>query len=63
MPVVFSVVTPVYNGAPFIDRCYAVLVEQTFTDWEWVVVDDGSEDETRALVERIDDPRVKLLVL
>ena len=37
----YSVMTPVYNGEAFIPRCYAVLREQTFTDWEWVVVDDG----------------------
>lgn len=58
---IFSIMTPVYNGADFIARSYAVLREQTFEDWEWVVVDDGSTDGTADLVRRIDDPRIKLV--
>lgn len=57
---VFSVITPVYNGEAFVDRCYRCLAMQTFTDWEWVVVDDGSTDRTAELVRRINDPRVRL---
>lgn len=61
MTVALSVLTPVYNGESFIGRCYATLERQTFADWEWVVVDDGSVDDTRAVVERIDDPRIVLV--
>ena len=61
MSPLFSVVTPVYNGAPFIRDCYESLAAQTFADWEWVVVDDGSQDGTRAEVEGLDDARIKLL--
>ncbi len=57
---VFSVITPVYNGEAFIDRCYRCLALQTFTDWEWVVIDDGSTDRTAEQVRRIADPRVRL---
>jgi glycosyltransferase involved in cell wall biosynthesis len=60
---VFSVTTPVYNGDPFIHRTYATLRAQTFTDWEWVVVDDGSRDGTADRVRAIAalDPRVRLI--
>jgi len=57
----FSVMTPVYNGEAFIHRCYGVLREQTFTDWEWVVVDDGSTDGTADIVRSIDDDRIRLI--
>lgn len=60
MPV-FSVLTPVYNGAPYIERCYASLAAQTFGDWEWVVVDDGSTDQTAELVRALNDPRIRLV--
>lgn len=55
-----SIITPVYNGAEFINRCYNNLLLQTFTNWEWVVVDDGSTDDTSKIVQSIDDVRVRL---
>jgi glycosyltransferase involved in cell wall biosynthesis len=60
---VFSVTTPVYNGASFVHRAYTTLLAQSFTDWEWVVVDDGSTDATADLVRAIAalDPRVRLV--
>jgi|GEM_PF-886317 len=57
---ILSVITPVYNGADFVERCYANLVEQTFTNWEWVVVDDGSTDHTAETVRKIRDDRIRL---
>ena len=38
--------TPVYDGEGFVARCYRNLLSQDFTEWEWVVVDDGSTDNT-----------------
>lgn len=46
----FSVVTPTYNRAHTLGRVYASLRDQTWQDFEWVIVDDGSTDSTRALV-------------
>ncbi|HEX7387631.1 MAG TPA: glycosyltransferase family A protein [Castellaniella sp.] len=47
----FSVVTPTYNRAHTLGRVYRSLQDQSFQDFEWVVVDDGSTDHTRALVQ------------
>ena len=55
-----SVITPVYNGADFVERCYKNLFLQSFTNWEWIVVDDGSTDATAEIVRRIKDDRVRL---
>lgn len=46
----FTVVTPTYNRAHTLGRVYASLRDQTWQDFEWVIVDDGSTDSTRALV-------------
>jgi len=45
-----TVVTPTYNRAHLLPRLFASLQQQTFTDFDWVVVDDGSTDDTRELV-------------
>ena len=60
---VVSIVTPVFNGEKFIDACIDSVQAQTFTDWEMLVVDDGSTDETFGLIQAraAQDPRIRLL--
>lgn len=48
----FTVFTPTYNRAHTLQRVYDSLRAQTFRDFEWIVVDDGSTDDTLALVKR-----------
>ena len=47
-----TVFTPAYNRAHTIGRTYESLCRQTSKDFEWLVVDDGSKDNTRELVEK-----------
>ncbi len=47
---VVTVLTPAYNRAHTLPRQYESLLAQTFRDFEWVIVDDGSEDDTEILV-------------
>jgi glycosyltransferase involved in cell wall biosynthesis len=51
-----TVVTPTYNRAHLLPRLYDSLCAQTFADFEWIVVDDGSTDETAELVHGWDAP-------
>lgn len=47
----FTVFTPTFNRAHTLERAYRSLLSQTFRDFEWLVIDDGSTDKTRALIE------------
>jgi glycosyltransferase involved in cell wall biosynthesis len=48
----FTVFTPTYNRSRTLPRVYESLRLQTFRNFEWLIVDDGSTDDTRELVEK-----------
>ena len=47
----FSIFTPTYNRGYILNNHYLSLRRQSFTDFEWIIVDDGSEDETKQLIQ------------
>lgn len=47
----FTVFTPTYNRAKLLKRVYYSLLTQTCKDFEWLVVDDGSSDETESVIQ------------
>lgn len=55
-----SIILPTYQRAAYLDRCIASVVNQTYKNWELIVVDDGSQDSTFAVVKAwVDhDPRI-----
>lgn len=55
-----SVVMPVYNEAAFVGAAVESVLRQTMTDFELVIVDNGSTDESPAILRRITDPRVRI---
>lgn len=60
-----SIITPVYNGESYIDDAVKSVIAQTFTDWELILVDDGSRD--KSLSKCLDwsgkDSRIKTISL
>lgn len=56
-----SIVLPAYNGATLIGETLASLQAQTFTDFEVIVVDDHSTDDTYAVVRNWSDPRIRVI--
>jgi glycosyltransferase involved in cell wall biosynthesis len=55
-----SVVIPVYNGEKTIRQTLESVLNQTFTDFEVIVINDGSQDATLEIVANIADPRLKV---
>jgi glycosyltransferase involved in cell wall biosynthesis len=62
MPAV-SVIMPAFNVGPYIGASIESVLAQTFTDWELVIVDDGSTDDTYAIGEghAAADPRIRII--
>ncbi len=58
-----SIITPCYNGAKYISETIDSVLNQTYTQWEMIIVDDGSKDNSaeivRAYMEK--DKRIKFL--
>jgi glycosyltransferase involved in cell wall biosynthesis len=46
-----TVFTPTYNRAKYLHRGYASLLKQTYKHFEWVIIDDGSTDNTKEVVD------------
>jgi len=56
-----SVVIPVYNVERYIEQCLASVRAQTYSNLEIIVVDDASPDNSIALIETIEDARIKIV--
>ncbi len=59
MSPIVSVIIPAYNSADHIVRAISSALEQTLSDIELIVVDDGSTDDTEPVINQISDPRVR----
>lgn len=58
-----SVVIPLYNLSQYVGETISSILGQSFTDFEIIVVDDGSTDDSAAIVETFKDSRIKLIRL
>lgn len=47
----FSIIVPLYNKAPYVRRALDSIISQTYTDWELIIVDDGSTDNSATICE------------
>ena len=62
-----SIITPVFNAIDFIDNTIAMVLGQTYQDWEWIIVEDGSTDGTREKLRELKsspskDPRIRIIL-
>lgn len=55
-----SVIIPVYNSNQYIEECISSFLKQTFEDFELIIIDDGSVDNSVAKIKAIRDTRIKL---
>lgn len=62
MEIIISIVVPVYNTKDYLIRCIESILEQSFQDWELLLVDDGSTDESGSICDEyaLKDNRIRV---
>jgi len=56
-----SVVMSVYNGDLYLRKAIDSILNQTFTNFEFIIIDDGSTDKSASIIKSYDDPRIVLI--
>lgn len=58
-----SIITPSYNSALYLNETIDSVLNQTFQDWEWLITDNCSNDNTIDIIKKYNDKRIKLTIL
>ena len=61
--ILFSIILPTYNRSKSVDKTIQSVINQTYKDWELVVIDDGSTDNTKEILDEFkkQDKRIKYI--
>ncbi|MBW2194599.1 MAG: glycosyltransferase [Deltaproteobacteria bacterium] len=54
-----SVIMPTYNVEDYISQSVSSILNQTFSDFEFIIIDDGSKDKTPRIIRSFKDPRIR----
>lgn len=57
-----SIITPVFNSSKFLEQTIDSVFSQTFSDWEWMITDDSSSDDSVEMIQKLNDRRIKLII-
>ena len=57
-----SIIMPTYNRANYIGETIESVRNQTYKNWELIIVDDGSEDNTGVIISRVKDERIRFYI-
>ena len=59
----FSIIMPVYNNEKYFPLAVKSIITQNYSDWELIIIDDGSTDHTSIIADKIvdTDPRIKVI--
>ena len=56
-----SVLMPVYNGDQFLDKSIKSVLNQTFNNFEYIIINDGSTDDSLKIIKSFEDSRIKII--
>ena len=59
----FTVIVPNYNNSKYIHRCIKSVIDQTFHNWELIIIDNNSNDNSLEVINSFKDKRVKTITI
>ncbi len=60
-PPFFSVIMPVYNGMPYLPEAVESILKQSYSNFEFLILNDGSTDQSEEYLKTLKDPRLKII--
>ena len=58
-----SIIVPIYNVAPFLEKCLESIVNQTYKNLEIILIDDGSSDGSQRICQKYADRDSRIIVI
>lgn len=59
----FSIITPVYNAEEYLSECIESVIQQSYAEWELILIDDGSSDDSLDICRRYADKDERIIVI
>lgn len=59
----FSIIVPVYNASCWLDRCVKSVIEQSYSNWQLILINDGSTDDSGIICDKWAQNNGKISVL
>jgi glycosyltransferase involved in cell wall biosynthesis len=56
-----SVLMPVFNGEPYLRQSMESILNQSYSNFEFIIINDGSQDQSRNIISSYNDPRIRLI--
>jgi len=63
VPPAVSILMPTFNRLEFVPPAVESVLAQSFTDWELIIADDGSDPDTKNYLQSLQHPRVRVLFM
>ncbi|MDC1221632.1 glycosyltransferase family 2 protein [Salibacteraceae bacterium] len=62
-PKIISIITATWNDGNYLSECVNSVLAQSYRDWEWIIVNNGSSDNTEEILSQISDSRITIINL
>lgn len=57
-----SIIVPCYNHAKYLEECIESIKDQSYSNWECIIVDDGSTDDTQSVSRKLENEKYDMYI-